>query len=124
MPPGPHSGARLRAQELHQLVRRDPGLLAQRGGEPCDQFVVVFRVPVVRRRFDGATEFLFGAGQPGELLLGLAVSAALRVEREAGPEVRRGGGGRVLRLLDHRVVALQAVVDPELRGDGARIVAR
>ena len=124
MPPGPHSGARLRAQELHQLVRRDLGLLAQRGGEPCDQFVVVFRVPVVRRRFDGATEFLFGAGQPGELLLGLPVSAALRVEREAGPEVRRGLVWRLLRLRRSPRRSAPVGMDPELRRDDARVVAR
>jgi hypothetical protein len=87
-------GARLRAKELHQLVGRHLRRLPQRGGEAGDELEVVFRVPVRRLGLDGAPQLFLGARQPAELLVGLPVASALRVEREAGPEVRRGGVGR------------------------------
>src|SRR5262245_14999190 len=120
----PGAWARLGAQQLHQLVRRGPRLPAERRRETRDELEVVLRIPVGRLHLDGAPELLFGARQPAELFLGLAVAAALRVVREPGPEVGRGRVGRALRLLDHLVVALEPVVDPELRRDDVGVLAR
>ena len=101
LPPGrelraeePHALAgparRLRArggwpQQLHQLLRRSVGLLAQLRGEPRGELEVELGVPVVGRRFDRLAELLLGAAQPAEARLGRLLDGRLLEERARRP---------------------------------------
>ena len=78
-----------RPQQLHHLLRRSVGLLAELRREPRGQLEVELRVPVVGRRFDRLAEFLFRAAQPAEARFGRFLDDGLLEERARGPEVRR-----------------------------------
>src|ERR1051326_2587861 len=108
-----------RTQQLHELLGRRVRLVPQLRRQPRRELEVVFRIPVVRRRFDRFAEFVFGAAQPGQTRVGLVFHDRLLKERGAGPEMRLCLERRLLREIDHLVISLQAVQRDEVIGERA-----
>jgi hypothetical protein len=104
---------------LHHLFRRRLRLLPQFSRQARGQLEVVLRVPVFGVRLDRLAELLFGAAEPSEPRVGLFLDDRLLEERAAGPEARRRLGRRLLREIDHLVVALHPVQGQQVVAEDA-----